>query len=111
MKQPKLGAELAQRLEGEVSGDPEVLDHYSRDTSLFEIRPALVAYPKNASDVGKVVSFATEYEVPLAVRGGGTDMTGGPLTGGGGVDVQRDLNRFIGIKDQKDAKGAGGCFP
>ena len=91
-----LAADITQRFKGEVFHDPESLDRYSRDASLFAVRPALVVAPRNAEDVGELVRFASERPgVSLTARSGGTDMSGGPLSESIVVDVTRHLNKIL----------------
>src|SRR5580704_15206845 len=72
-------------IKGDVVDDDATLKQYSRDTSIFERRPAVVVFPKDADDVAAVVKFVHDAKqsgehVSLAARSAGTDMTGGPLT-------------------------------
>src|SRR5665213_2230173 len=72
-------------IKGDCVDDDATLSTYSRDTSIFERRPALVVFPKDADDVAAVVKFVHEAKqggehISLAARSAGTDMTGGPLT-------------------------------
>lgn len=69
----------------EVRDDTEALTKNSRDTSIFERKPQLIAYPKNADEVGIIVAQvarerAAGAPLSIAPRAAGTDMTGGPLT-------------------------------
>jgi FAD/FMN-containing dehydrogenase len=72
-------------IKGDCANDDATLSTYSRDTSIFERRPALVVFPKDADDVAAVVKFVHDAKesgehISLAARSAGTDMTGGPLT-------------------------------
>ena len=72
-------------IKGDCVDDNATLSKYSRDTSIFERRPALVVFPKDADDVAAVVKFVHDAKqggehVSLAARSAGTDMSGGPLT-------------------------------
>ncbi|MDR3571848.1 MAG: FAD-binding oxidoreductase [Candidatus Pacebacteria bacterium] len=76
---------LQHLIKGDCVDDAATLEKYSRDTSIFERRPALVVFPKDADDVATVVKFVHEAKeagehVSLAARSAGTDMTGGSLT-------------------------------
>lgn len=76
--------ELGERLKGEVSTDAATLERYSHDASLFEIKPALVAFPKDTDDVCRLVKYvadnkADQPELSLTGRSGGTDMSGGAV--------------------------------
>ncbi|MBI4050153.1 MAG: FAD-binding oxidoreductase [Candidatus Doudnabacteria bacterium] len=84
---------------GDVSDSPRALDLASRDTSLFEVRPALVVYPKDAADLKILVKHAAAERragagVSLTARSGGSDMTGGPLTESIVVDFTRYFNHL-----------------
>ncbi|MCR4283964.1 MAG: FAD-binding oxidoreductase [Parcubacteria group bacterium] len=70
---------------GDVCASEEVLNEYSRDTSLFKIRPEFVIFPKDMKDIKNLVNFAVEerkkgHNISLTARSAGTDMTGGPLS-------------------------------
>src|SRR5690606_18908959 len=79
-----LKVELEKIITGDVYDDGETLKKYSRDTSLFEVKPQVVVYPKNKKDVEKLVTFVAENKsaepgLSVTARSAGTDMTGGPL--------------------------------
>jgi len=95
-----LAEEIKKRIAGDVFSDPVSLDKYSRDASLFEVRPALVVVPKDTEDIRKLVGFAAENDdVSLTVRSGATDMTGGPLTESIVLDFMRYFNRVINVEN------------
>lgn len=76
---------LARAMNGEVVDDPETLRALSRDTSIFVRVPKVVAYPKDAEDVSRLVTEVAKLksggkEVSITARAAGTDMGGGPLT-------------------------------
>ncbi len=72
--------DLEALIEGDVTVDQKDLDVHSKDMSLFTVKPEVVVYPKNTSDISKLVNYATENSgVSLTARAAGTDMTGGPL--------------------------------
>lgn len=85
--------ELKNQIDGDVLDDDATLDHYSRDASLFEIRPKVVTFPKTAEDVQRLVRYAAQKKgrISLTPRSAGTDMTGGPLT----ESVVVDMNRYF----------------
>ncbi len=83
---------------GEVIDDEETLEKYSRDASLFKVKPKLVVYPRSAGDVRALVEFAHEHKfldpgLSLTVRAAGSDMSGGPLGESIVVDVTKHLNK------------------
>jgi len=86
-------------LEGEVFNDKETLIKYSHDAGLFEVLPKMVVFPKNTSDIKKIVSFVTRQkkfypELSITARSAGTDMTGGPLTESIVLDFTKHFNRI-----------------
>ncbi len=69
---------------GEVRIDDETLVKYSRDASIFEIKPACVVNPKDQKDVETLVKFVNQNkknysELCITARSAGTDMSGGAL--------------------------------
>lgn len=94
-----LSDSLKKLMPGEISDDPEVLKAYSRDASIFEVRPKFIAYPKNNDDVSNLVRFVSEHktldeDLSLTVRAAGSDMSGGPLGESIIVDVAKHLNKI-----------------
>ena len=46
-----LAEDLKHVVKGEVFTDPETLELYSHDASIFEVRPAVVVAPRDTEDV------------------------------------------------------------
>tara|TARA_Y100000310_G_C20688913_1_gene820928 strand:+ start:80 stop:1723 length:1644 start_codon:yes stop_codon:yes gene_type:complete len=95
-----LKEELKAILKGEVEDSPDVLLQYSRDASLFEVKPRVVVFPRDTDDVKALVRFVKEHpeeKLSLTCRSGGTDITGGPLTESIVVDMQRHFNHILEI--------------
>ncbi|MDP3710726.1 MAG: FAD-binding oxidoreductase [bacterium] len=91
--------DLKNKLKIETKNSREILDSYSRDASLFKIKPQAVVFPKNTEDIKNLVRFAREAKsrgenVSLTARSGGTDMTGGPLTESVVVDMAKHFGRI-----------------
>ncbi|MEK7114821.1 MAG: FAD-binding oxidoreductase [Patescibacteria group bacterium] len=79
-----LKSEIKSFFKGDVLEDPGTLANFSRDTSLFEVRPKMVVFPKDVEDIKNLVKFVQKTNPPtgglsLTCRSAGTDMTGGPL--------------------------------
>ncbi|HYF13314.1 MAG TPA: FAD-binding oxidoreductase [Candidatus Paceibacterota bacterium] len=98
-----LGHELRKVVRGEVDDSEAVRERFSRDASLFVVKPEVVFSPKNADDVASAVRFvARKKQIPktrisITARSAGTDMSGGPLNDSIILDMTRHLNRFIEI--------------
>ncbi len=98
-------------ISGEVASDEATLATYSHDASLCEVRPKLIAFPKNSDDIKKMVRFVSEHKsedknLSITVRSAGTCMAGGSLNESIIVDVMRHLH---GVKDIKN--GIATVFP
>lgn len=93
----ELIGELKRIIKGEVSNAPEVLAEYSEDASLFRVRPQAVVYPRDSADLNALINQG----LALAPRGGGSDMTGGPLTESVVVDLTKHFNRIGEIKGNR----------
>ncbi|MEK7209415.1 MAG: FAD-binding oxidoreductase [Patescibacteria group bacterium] len=94
-----LVAKIREFFRGEVIDSEMDLEKYSRDASLFKIKPQVVVFPKDVEDIKNLVKFVARNKpenpnLSLTVRSGGTDMTGGPLSESIVVDVSRYLNRL-----------------
>lgn len=89
-----LAAELKKILKGEVSDDPKTLETYSRDASLFKVRPKVVVFPKDMEDLSRLVKFASENGENITVRAAGSDMSGGPLGESIVADVTKHMNHI-----------------
>lgn len=75
---------LKEFFRGDISSDEQTLALYSHDTSLFEVKPQVVVFPKDREDVRQLVSFVTHHKkqyphLSLTARSGGTDMSGGAI--------------------------------
>ncbi|HUY62870.1 MAG TPA: FAD-binding oxidoreductase [Candidatus Paceibacterota bacterium] len=111
MTAAELKAKLAGVMKGEVTDDEAARTEASRDTSLFELMPGLIAYPEDADDVSAIVKeirAAREggAEIALAARAAGTDMSGGPLTTGVVVSLTKHMNHVLEVHPADG--GAGG---
>ena len=84
-------------IKGDVEDSVAELDAHSRDASLFEIRPELVVYPKDAHDVAALVRFVSDEKknnphLSITPRSAGTCMAGGSLNNSISLDCMRYLN-------------------
>lgn len=83
----KVAHYLQEHLVGEVMVSPDVRRYFSTDTSILEIMPSIVAYPRNENDVRKTARFTWQLAergriIPITARGSGTDQSGGALGNG-----------------------------
>ena len=94
---------IAPLITGDVSDNGELLLKYSRDTSIFERRPSVVVFPKDADDVASIVKFVRDARakgenISLAPRSAGTDMTGGPLTDSIALVCTKYMNHVLEVR-------------
>lgn len=104
MTKAELKNAIANVIRGEVTDDEAALKAASRDTSLFERRPELVAFPKDPADVGAIVKEIrgiadSGVNIALAARAAGTDMSGGPLTTGIVISFTEHMNHILEVGD------------
>jgi FAD/FMN-containing dehydrogenase len=71
-------AALAERLVGDVIAPDHAEYEAARRVwnGMIDKRPAAIARCAGAGDVAEAIRFATEYDLPLAVRGGGHNVAG-----------------------------------
>ena len=87
--------EIKKGFKGDVLDDEETLKIFSRDASIFEVKPKLVVFPKDAKDVQHLVNFVKNKPgLSLTGRAAGTDMTGGPLTESIVVSFTKYINKI-----------------
>ena len=90
--------QLKPAFKGEVLEDDPTLTTYSKDASLFEIRPQLVVYPQDTEDIKTLIKFVTSHQgLSVIPRSAGTDMSGGAIGEGIIADVTKHLNKITEI--------------
>lgn len=103
----KIKDELEKTFKGELENSPEVLTEYSHDASLFELRPKIVAFPKDSEDIKAAVNFVNKNKVAhpelnITPRSRGTDMSGGAI----GQSIVLDISRHMTTLFKTTAKEA-----
>lgn len=59
--------EIKPLVKREVLNDEQILETYSKDASIFQIKPELVVCPKDAEDIKNLVKYINEYTLsPLS---------------------------------------------
>lgn len=95
-----LPGELSKIIKGDVDATEETREFYSHDASLFELKPQVVAFPKNSKDVQALVSFVSEHKkdlpnLSITARSQGTDMSGAAINDSIILDTNRYMNQLI----------------
>ncbi|MBA8824197.1 FAD/FMN-containing dehydrogenase/Fe-S oxidoreductase [Saccharopolyspora lacisalsi] len=88
---------LHRAVEGEVAFDDYTRTLFSRDASMYAIRPRGVVFPQHAEDVSAAVAVAREFGVPVLSRGGGTSLAGQTVGPGLVLDLSRHMHRVLEI--------------
>lgn len=76
MDQALLAKRLKQETSGEVMTDIASRGRYATDASIYQAMPVAVLVPKTAEDIATAIQIATELNVPVLPRGGGTSQCG-----------------------------------
>jgi FAD/FMN-containing dehydrogenase/Fe-S oxidoreductase len=105
---PEFSGELESRLRrdigGEVQFDAYTRHLFSRDASMYSIRPVGVVFPRDADDVVATVAAARDLGVPVIPRGAGTSLAGQTIGAGIVVDMSRHMSRILEL--DRDARVA-----
>lgn len=84
---------------GEIEDSADVLEFYSHDASMFELKPQLVVKPQDAADVERLVKLVAEKkksmpELSVTARSAGTDMGGGAINDSIIVDFNKHFTKI-----------------
>jgi len=110
----ELAKGVAQPLRGEleallgadrVLANPSDLVAYASDASPYRLFPRAVVMAHDAGDVGRVLAYGREKEIPATFRAGGTSLNGQGQSDGILVDVRR---HFGGVAVEAGVPGEGG---
>lgn len=101
MTMGKITKYLNQLIVGNVFDDPEILETYSTDRSVLQIKPKFVALPESTEDIRKLMRFfnqiaGKDIPVSLTPRGSGLDEGGADLTTGLVISTEK-LNHMLEI--------------
>ena len=90
-----LEAHLSDTLAGEVRFDLYSKALYSTDASLYQIQPIGVVIPRDSQDVIQTVQIASEHNVPILPRGGGTSLAGQSVGEAIVLDMSKYMNQLL----------------
>jgi FAD/FMN-containing dehydrogenase len=79
MPNEKLSEKLRGLMHGQVLDDERSLQQFSRDRSIYEIKPCAVVFPEDAEDARGLVAFARREGIAITARGGGSGLAGSAL--------------------------------
>ncbi|MGI9027426.1 MAG: FAD-binding oxidoreductase [Candidatus Saccharimonadales bacterium] len=104
----KVAHYLQEHLTGEVITASDVRKYFSTDTSVLEVMPAIVAYPRNENDVRKTARFTWQLAergrvIPITARGSGTDPSGGAIGPGIILVFPAHMNKVLELDTRSGA--------
>ncbi len=83
---------------GQVFMDRASLVAYEADAGVDKGLPDAVVFPHTAKEVARIVSWASEHQVPIVARGAGTGLSGGAVADRGGIIVEfSHMDRLLDI--------------
>lgn len=96
----KVAHYLQEHLVGEVLTSTDTRRFFATDTSVFEIPPAIVAYPRNENDIRKAARFTWQLAergrvIPITARGSGTDQSGAAIGKGIVLAFPAHMNQIL----------------
>lgn len=92
---------LKESLEGDLRFDNLSKALYATDASVYRKKPIAVAFPKNNSDLKKLIRFANEHTIGLVPRTAGTSLAGQCVGDGIIVDVSKHFTKIVSIDKNK----------
>lgn len=106
--------DLRKTFQGEIDYSEDTLKTYSRDASLFEVKPSVVIFPRDVEDVKCAVRWVNENKkqfphLSITARSAGTDMSGGPLSQSVVMDFTRYMNKVVSVNDEYSVVQPG-CY-
>ena len=101
-----LKEELAKLVDGELSDSSQELLRCSTDASVFEVKPELVVYPRQAGDLKALVKFVANAKIDhpalsLTARAAGTCMSGGALNQSIILDFTKHFNHLGAVEQER----------
>ncbi|XKT74446.1 MAG: FAD-binding oxidoreductase [Patescibacteria group bacterium UBA2163] len=102
-----LADELRTVVRGDVDDSSETREKFSRDASLFVLKPTVVVAPRDTADVQALVDFVNTKrdageEISITARSAGTDMSGGPLSDSIVIDMLPHFNTVCEVGEDAD---------
>jgi len=92
---------LNKSLDGSLKYDNITTTIYSTDASVYKEKPLAVAWPKGASDIIRLLKFATKEKISITLRAGGTSLAGQVVSSGIIVDISRYMNNILEINKEE----------
>lgn len=103
----KIADYLRKLINGEVLSSEDILNNYSSDASILEIKPQFVVFPRSTTDVRKIFRMVWQLgeqgkKLPVTARGSGTDLTGAAIGSGIIIAMPEHMNKLIELDTDKN---------
>ena len=95
-----LKQKLSEFIKGDILDDEESLNLYSKDASVFIVKPKIIVCPKDSEDIKALVKFVIDnpdLELSLTPRAAATCMSGGSLNDSIILDMTKYFNNVLEI--------------
>lgn len=92
--------ELNESLSGELLFDDLHKKLYATDASVYRKIPLAVAYPKDETDLRKLIEFASQNNTTLIPRAAGTSLAGQCVGDGIVIDVSKNFTNILEFDEQ-----------
>ena len=93
--------ELRKNIKGDLFDDPTTLILYSTDASAYKEKPLAVIRPRDASDIQKIIQFASENNISIIPRTAGTSLAGQVVGNGIVVDVSKYMTNVLEVNPEE----------
>ncbi len=87
--------DLRQQVRGDVRTDDYSRMFYSTDASIYRQQPYGVLLPRSAEDTHAAIELATQYNMPILPRAGGTSLAGQCTNAALVIDSSKHLNGVL----------------
>lgn len=89
-------------IRGEAVDDPEVLETYSKDASIFKVKPQVVVFPKDSKDISQLVNYCAQNPgTSITPRAAATCMSGGAINDSMILDMTKYFNNVLSLAPDK----------
>ncbi len=85
-----------------IYSDKAHLIAYSYDATRTRFEPDAVVFPRDESDVSRILAYCNEHRIVVTPRGAGSGFTGGALPTSGGIilAMEKHMNKILEIDTQ-----------
>ncbi len=96
----KVAHYLQEHLVGEIIVGDDARRYFSTDSSIFEVVPSIIAYPRNENDVRKTARFTWQLAergrvISITARGSGSDQSGAAIGKGIVLVFPAHMNKIL----------------